>query len=134
MRIAFPHISKILMLIFNTSIETNIFPVSWKTARVIPIYKEGEKSERSNYKPISVLSTLFAKLIYDQLYQYLERGGFLTSDQSRFRALHSSATRILTCTDDWYSGMDEEFLTGLLSIDLKTAFDTVGHEILCQDV
>ena len=135
LKIALPYISRILMLIFNTSIETSTFPVSWKIARVTPIYKEGDKSERSNYRPISVLpvlSRLFEKLIYDQLYQYLERGGFLTSDQFGFRALHSSATCLLKCTDDWYSGMDEGLLTGLISIDLKKAFDTVDHEILCQ--
>ena len=45
--------------------------------------------------------------------------GFLTSDQSGFRALHSSATCLLKCTDDWYSGMDEGLLTGLISIDLE---------------
>ena len=135
LKIAFPYISRILMLIFNTSIETSTFPVSWKIARVTPIYKEGEKSERAYYRPISVLpvlSRLFEKLTYGQLYQYLERGGFLTSDQSGFRALHSSATCLLKCTDDWYSGMDEELLTGLISIDLKKAFDTDDHEILCK--
>ena len=28
--------------------------------------------------------------------------------------------------------MDEGLLTGLISIDLKKAFDTVDHEVLCQ--
>ena len=136
LEIALPYISRILMLIFNTSIETNTFPVSWKIARVTPIYKEGEKSEKSNYRPISVLpvlSRLFEKLIYDQLYQYLERGGFLTSEQSGLRPWHSSTTCLLKCTDDWYSGMDEGLLTGLISIDLKKAFDTVDHEILVKN-
>ena len=81
---------------------------------------------------LPALSRLFEKLIYDQLYQYLERGRILTSDESGFRALHSSATCLLKCTDDWYSGMYEGLLTGLISIDLKKAFDTVDHEILCQ--
>ena len=101
------------MLVFNTSIEASTFPVSWKIARVTPIYEEGEKLERSNYRPISVLpvlSRLFEKLIYDQLYQYLEWGGFLTAGQSGFRALHSSATCLLKCTDDWCSGVDEGLL------------------------
>ena len=43
LKIAFPYVSRILMLIFNTSIETSTFPVIWKIARVTPIYKEGEK-------------------------------------------------------------------------------------------
>ena len=92
-------------------------------------------SEKSNYRLISVLpilSRLFEKLIYDQLYQYLEQGGFLPSDQSGFRAFHSSATCLLKCTDDWYSGMDEGLLTILISIDFKKAFDAVDREILCQ--
>ena len=135
LKIAFPYISRILLLIFNASIESSTFPVSWKIARVTPVYKESEKSERSNYRPISVLpdlSRLFEKLIYDQLYQYLEGGGLMTSDQPGFRALHSSATCLLKCTGDWYSGIDEGLLTGLISIDLKKAFDTVDQEILCR--
>ena len=66
LKIAFSYISRILMLIFNTSIETSSFPVSWKIARVTQIYIEGEKSERSNYRPISVLpvlSRLFEKQV-----------------------------------------------------------------------
>ena len=81
---------------------------------------------------LPVLSRLFEKLIYDQLYQYLKGGGLLTSDQSGFRVLHSSAICLLKCTDDWYSGIDEGLLTGLISIDLKKAFDTVDQEILCR--
>ena len=81
---------------------------------------------------LPVLSRLFKKLLYDQLYQYLERCEFLTSDQSGFRDLHSSATCLLKYTDVWYSGMDEGLLAGLISIDLKKAFDTVDHEIVCR--
>ena len=95
LKIAWPYVSRILILNFNTSIETSTFSVSWKIIRVTQIYKEGEKSEKSNYRPISVLpvlSRLFEKLFYNQLYQYLERGGFLTSEKSGFRALHSSTT------------------------------------------
>ena len=52
LKIAFPYISRIVMLIFNTSIETGTFPVSWKIARAIQIYEAGEKSKRSNCRPI----------------------------------------------------------------------------------
>ena len=92
------------MLIFNTSIETSTCPVSWKIARVTPINKEGEESERSSYRSVSVLpvlSGLFEKFFYGRFYQYLKRGGSLASDQSGFRALHSSAICLLKCTDDW---------------------------------
>ena len=80
---------------------------------------------------LPVLSRLF-NFIHDLLYQYLERGWFLTSNQSGFRALHSSATYLLKCTDDWHSGLDEGLLTDFISIDLKKAFYTIDHEVLCQ--
>ena len=51
LKIAFAVISSSLLKIFNVSIETNTFPDAWKIARVTPIYKEGEKSEKSNYRP-----------------------------------------------------------------------------------
>ena len=70
-KLALPHIENSLGILFNTSIETSIFPDAWKLARVTPIFKEGDKDDRSNYRPISVLpaiSRLFEKLITDQMY------------------------------------------------------------------
>ena len=84
---------------------------------ITKIFKEGGNSDKSNYRPISVLLMLyrlFEKFILDQLYQYLEASGFLTSSQSGFRALHSAGTCLLKCTNDWYSGIDKGLLTGLI--------------------
>ena len=58
MKIALPFIENSLALLFNTSIETSKFPVLWKIARVTPIYKEGERTDKSNYRPISVLPVI----------------------------------------------------------------------------
>ena len=59
---------------FNASIETSQFPNLWKLAKITPIFKGFDTSDKSNYLPISVLpviSRLFEKLIVDQLYLYL---------------------------------------------------------------
>ena len=64
----------------------------------------------------------------------MNENDMFSSNQSGFRCLHS----ILTClcllknTDDWYSGLDLGKLVGLVFIDLKKAFDTVNHDILCH--
>ena len=124
-----------MAMLFNTSLETSIFPDIWKIARVAPIYKEGDKSEKTNYRPISVLpviSRLFERLIYNQLYQHLNSNNLLANEQSGFRRLHSTLTSLLKSTDDWYSALDSGQLVGLVFIDLKKAFDTVDHNILCQ--
>ena len=75
---ALPLISGSLARLFNIAIETSTFPDAWKIARVTPIFREGEKCEKSNYRPISVLpvvARLFEKLVFNQLYQYLDENG-----------------------------------------------------------
>ena len=72
LKLALPFIESSLAILLNTSIETSRFPDSWKVARVTPILKDGDKTGRSNYWPISVLpviSRLFEKLVTNQLYQ-----------------------------------------------------------------
>ena len=135
LKLAMPFIEDSLVYIFNTSLETSQFPDPWKIARVSPIFKDGDKTEKSNYRPISVLpvvSRLFEKLVFSQLYQYLNDNCFINSNQSGFRELHSTVTCLLKNTDDWYNGLDTGNLAGMVFVDLKKAFDTVDHQILCR--
>ena len=135
LKLAMPFIEDSLVYIFNTSLETSQFPDPWKIARVSPIFKDGDKTEKSNYRPISVLpvvSRLFEKRVFSQLYQYLNDNCFINSNQSGFRELHSTVTCLLKNTDDWYNGLDTGNLAGMVFVDLKKAFDTVDHQILCR--
>ena len=121
--------------LFNRSISQRKFSATWKIARVTPIFTDVDKSARENYRPISVLpviSWLFEKIIYNQLYKYLNSHGFLSTNQSGFRSLHSTLTILLKNTGDWYSKVDLGKYVGTIFVDLKKAFDTVGHNILLQ--
>ena len=72
LKLALPFIENSLAFLFNTSIETSRFLDSCKVARATPIFKDGDKTDKSNYRPISVLpviSRLFEKLVTNQLYQ-----------------------------------------------------------------
>ena len=69
-------------------------------------------------------------MIYNQLYDYLDRNKLLFSKQSGFRSLHSVVTCLLKCTNDWYLDMDKGQYTAMIFVDLKKAFDTVNNEIL----
>ena len=62
----------------------------------------------------------------------MKENGLFTSDQSGFLRLHSTLTCLLKTSDDWYNGLDLGKLVGLVFIDLKKAFDTVDHDILCK--
>jgi hypothetical protein len=63
-------INESLLFIFNLALATGIFPDELEMAKVTPIYKEGDKSNCGNYRPISVLpviAKILEKLICDQL-------------------------------------------------------------------
>ena len=121
--------------IFEKSIHTGIFPTEWKLARVTPVFKKGIKSDLNNYRPISVIpvvSKVFEKIIYDQLYEYLNDNKLLSDCQSGFRSLHSTLTALLEATNSWSVNIDNGLLNGVVFIDPKKAFDTIDHEIIVR--
>ena len=91
-------ISSCLMNIINRSLTTSVFPDSLKKARLIPIPKEGNKCNLSNYRSISVLpdfSQVFEKVAYTQLYDYLKNNSIQHKQQYGFRAKKSTTQEIL---------------------------------------
>ena len=135
LKLALHFMQNSLFIRFSTSIGTSQPPKFWELARVTSICKGGDRSDKSIYRPISILpvfSRRFETLIADQLYQYMNKNNIFSSNQPGIRHLHSTLTCLLKNTDDWYSGLDLGKLVGLVIIDLKKAFDTVDHDILCQ--
>ena len=63
------------------------------------------------------------------MYEYLNSNNLISASQSGFRTLHSTLTALIETTDKWSINIDE-FLTGVIFIDLKKAFDTIDHTIL----
>ncbi len=81
-----PWIFPVLQHLFNCSILTRTFPACWKTAYITPLYKDGKKSDPSNYRPISVLpciGKLMERIVHSQLYQYCIDRHILTECQTR---------------------------------------------------
>ena len=59
-----------LMNISSLSLKKGIFPEKMKIAKVSPIFKKGDKSILSNYRPISVLpcfSKILERIMYNRL-------------------------------------------------------------------
>ena len=98
LNMAAPVIYKNLTDLFNLSITSGVFSSDWKIAKVSPLFKSGDLSNANNYRPISVLPTIarvFERLIFDQLYTYVNKNNFLYMYQSGFRPLHSTLTALL---------------------------------------
>ena len=70
-----PLISVDISTQLNESFKTGIFPAKLKIAKVIPVFKTGLTTKKSNYRPIShlpIVSKIFEKLMYQRLYRFLE--------------------------------------------------------------
>ena len=66
---------KPLTIIINQMLETGVFPDKLKFAKVIPLFKKGDPTLLTNYRPISLLpslSKIFETVINQQLYDYFE--------------------------------------------------------------
>ena len=54
LKLALSYVKNSLTLLLSTSIVTSTFPEWWKIARFTPIFKDGDRADKSNYRTISV--------------------------------------------------------------------------------
>jgi hypothetical protein len=81
-------ISKPLIHIINESFKQSIYPERLKYALVRPIYKMGERTDISNYRPISLLTTfskIFERVMCAKLYQHIQVSNIIAPEQYGFR-------------------------------------------------
>jgi len=122
-----------LLYIFNLSMLDGIVPDKLKTAKVVPIFKKGDRSLACNYRPISLLSVfdkLLEKLMYKRVYTFLVKHNILYKHQFGFRKNYSTALALIEVMDNIYKKLDEQHFVLGIFLDLQKAFDTVNHEIL----
>ena len=124
-----------LTYIINMSFMEGVFPSELKLAKVIPIFKSGDSTKMSNYRPISILSffsKIFEKLMYNILNNFLYKNDVIYKYQFGFRKKHSTQHAIITLVDRITSSLDSGDLVIGVFLDLKKAFDTVDHHILIK--
>ncbi len=92
-----PFIIDPVVHVFNLSLRSGYIPDSYKCAKVIPIFQSGSKSEFTNYRPISLLSSfskLLEKIIAQQIFRYLNKFKLLHNRYSDIRTSLSYSTII----------------------------------------
>ena len=126
-------LSKSLTLIINQMITTGIFPDSFKISKITPLFKKGDVSLLSNYRPISLLPTIskiFERILYNQLYEYFNSNNLLAEQQYGFRTNHSTEYAAVKLVDTISKEMESGSMPTALYIDLSKAFDTLSFDIL----
>ena len=116
---------------FHTSIITGEFPTNLKNADISPVHKKGEKLNKNNYRPISILPILsknFEKLLYTQINYFIDPK--LSIYQCGFRKNLSVQSCILSMLEKWRKCIDKGGSAGILLTDLSKAFDCLVHDLL----
>ena len=103
------HYLKPLTYLINKSIHQAICPDELKVAKVFPVYKSGDKTNISNYRPISVLSffsKVFEKIVYNHVIDFIDTNNLLSKQQFGFRKNHSTNHAVITLIDRISAALD----------------------------
>ena len=119
--------------LFNNCAYAGVFPDVLKIARVIPLYKSGDRNSINNYRPISLLpvfSKIFEKLIHARVTSFLDKHDVIYHKQFGFRKRHSTIHALNTAVTQVLHSLNNNHTVFGVFLDFSKAFDTIKHEIL----
>ena len=122
-----------LFHILKLSFSTGVVPMQFKIAKVIPIFKSGDRNQMDNYRPISLLSSfskIMEKIIAARLLDFLDANNMLSKWQFGFRPGHSTTHPMVHFLNKISTALNKKQHTISIFCDLKKAFDTCNHKIL----
>ena len=100
---------------------------------VIPAFKRSIKSDRTNYRPLTMLnlnSKILESIVCDSLDNHLSEEEILHPNQWGFKKGISTELLFLNLTEKWKKALDHGYKIGIIFVDFKKAFDTVEHTVL----
>ena len=132
-----PIIMEPLCHILNLSLQTGYIPDQFKIAKVVPVFKSGDRQLFTNYRPISLLSSfskLLERVVARQMEGFLRVNSILYKHQYGFRREHCTSHPVLHFINHIYEALNSDTPKYCLGIflDIKKAFDTVDRKILLK--
>lgn len=106
----------------------------WKVARLNPIFKKDDESDRGNYRPLSMLSVpskILESCVTDSIVDHVfTRNQLVTEYQWAYRKGHSTDLLLAHLTETWRRALDSNLVVGVIFIDFQKAFDSISHKNL----
>ena len=108
--------------IVHEFITTGGFPSPYKIANICPVFKTGDRSDPTKYRPISLLpiaSKLLERIVYDQLRQYIRTTyatPLIPNEQFAYRQSHSCEDALAVCIDSWQHSLDNRNVVAVATL------------------
>ena len=131
LKIAKDEVALPLKIIFEKCLLTGKYPSLWKKANVQPVHKKSSRQDKQNYRPISLLpifGKILEKIVFDQVYYYLNSHNLVSKNQSGFRPGDSTIYQLISITSNIYESFEKYDETRAVFLDISKAFDKVWHE------
>jgi hypothetical protein len=125
-------ISELISFLCNKVLFEGIFPDRLKYITIIPVHKKGDKNLVSNYRPISLLTSInkiFEKVIYNRLLKHLNEQNILSKHQFCFRENLGTDNAIYSLISGILGSLNKKMQICGIFCDLEKAFDCVSHHI-----
>lgn len=128
-------LAPVITKLINNCFTNEIFPQTLKKSRIVPIYKDGNPLDPSNYRPINILSSL-SKIIetalYDRIENFIRKHKIINDNQYGFQKKSGTLSATIELIEHIQNRLDKtkNNIIGCTFIDLKKAFDTIPHNIL----
>lgn len=132
-KLTFEAIIDKLVHFINICLDQGKFPSRLKIAVIKPIYKSGDRTHITNYRPISILpyiSKIVEKVIHIRIMEHVSKNNIICPNQFGFRKGFSTYMPLLILQDKVNRGFESNKINCGIYLDLKKAFDTVDHRIL----
>ena len=117
--------------LFNYSLFSGKVPDIWKIANATPIHKKNDPNDVSNYRPISLLSTIgkvIEKLVHKHVFNFFRDNKILTALQSGFVEGDSTVNQLVDIYNTFCKAFDDGKEVRAIFFDISKAFDRVWHQ------
>ena len=135
LKIAFGKLIKPLCHLFNMSLCTGVFPCKWAVGYINILPKGGDKTDASNWRPITqtcLPAKLLEKIAQSRLLLHLDANNILSDCQYGFRKGRSTQQAVFELSKDVNISLNNDDIIGLLFLDISKAFDSLDHRLLLR--